>query len=460
MKLRSIRARLLIWQLLSFLLLSAASCVFIAWLAGQVSYQIYDEQLLNSADSIVARIESDKDRIKVNLPPDAQRMCRHEDKDNFYYQVSRSGGKVIDCDEYILPPPKRARLGKPMFYQSYIKGVKVRALEMCIPDPGDGKNYVYVTVAETFRTRQAFFYQILFAFLAIEVLFAIAGALTIWLGVGQGLKPLRNLEHSLAQRSPTDLEPISAVDTPTEALPLVQIINTLLTQVQAHIESQSRFAANVAHQLRTPLTGVKTYVDLSLRSVSDPKLRDLLLQIDYGVCRLISLIERMLLLARSDPNRLASQTYAKIDLNSVVMEAAEELKPHCAAKQIALDFSKPANPIVISGDRLSLHELTKNITENAIAHSPTGGTVHIYIAKGDAVSLIVEDNGPGIPNQERERVFEPFYRLSSNRTPGTGLGLSIARDIARTHQATITIEDPDLNRGTKVVVKFPQPAAV
>ena len=240
----------------------------------------------------------------------------------------------------------------------------------------------------------------------------------------------------------------------------MQIINNLLAQVQAHIESQARFAANVAHQLRTPLTGVKTFVDLSLRSVSDPKLRELLMQIDHGVCRLISLIERMLLLARSDPNLPLFEPSERVDLNSVVLEAAEELRPHCVKRQVELAFSAPPSPIEICGDRLSLHELTKNIAENAITHSPEGGTVHIHIANEDTVSLIIEDDGPGIPDQERERVFEPFYRVPSNNMVGTGLGLSIARDIARTHQATITIEDSEDSCGTKVVVKFPQSAAV
>jgi two-component system sensor histidine kinase TctE len=149
-----------------------------------------------------------------------------------------------------------------------------------------------------------------------------------------------------------------------------------------------------------------------------------------------------------------------VDLNSVVLEAAQELKLESEKRQVGLDFSPLSIPAEINGDRLSLHELTKNIAENAITHSPAGGIVRISIAREEDISLIIEDDGPGIPHQERERVFEPFYRVPSNNITGTGLGLSIARDIARTHQATITIEDPEANRGTKVVVKFPQPAVV
>ncbi|PWU02933.1 MAG: hypothetical protein C5B53_01065 [Candidatus Melainabacteria bacterium] len=455
MKQRSLRVHLLVWQLTGLLVLSMLSCPFISWLGNTLASQVYDEILLNSADSVIARVENDTDQISVDLPAHARKWLRHEDKDAFYYQVLGPDDRLIDCDEYIPTPAIRAKPGKPVYYNTVVDGNRVRAMEVSAPHPQLSSRYVSVEVAETFNTRQAFANMIVVSLLITQILFILGSVMAIWFGVGRGLMPLKDLEQTLSRRSPSDLDPIALADAPTEAVSLVQNINTLLGQIKDHIDRQANYAANVAHQLRTPLSGLRTYVGLAVRHSKDDKVREFLALIDQGVERLIALIEQMLLLSRSDPSLLAHKIDSKVDLNTIVLEAAAELMPHSAKKHIDLEVMPLSTPVEVYGDPLSLLELTKNLTENAIAHSPSGSSVQLKIDTQNGTTLIVEDNGPGIPVKEREHVFEPFYRPAASTTVGTGLGLSIARDIAKAHRATITIQDGEKNKGTKVVVSFP-----
>jgi len=452
----SLRLRVLLWQLLSLLILLAVSCLLIYLLANQLAGQIYDEHLLNSADSVVGRIEDDTDKIDVDLPTTARTVLRHQDKDNFYYQVLRSDNKLIDCDEFIPLPRVRAKNKKPVYYEGIIDGNKVRILETRMLDPTNPQKFLYVEVAETLNTRRAFARKILFTLLLMLLLFIACSVLSMWVGLGRGLLPLRSMQNYLALRNPSDLQPVSLDNAPTEVLSLVKTINRLLSQVSDHILAQTRFAANVAHQLRTPLAGVKTYVDLAFRYSTEPRVREVLEQIDQGVQRLISLIEKMLLLARSDPALISTKIDSIVDLNAIVLETIAELTPVANKKEMNLDFCPLPHPVEVHGDPVSLLELIKNIIENAITYSPVASTVHIDIEVGEQICIIVKDNGFGIPINERERVFEPFYRLSANNIPGTGLGLAIARDIARAHLAQITLENNNGAAGTKVVIKFLQ----
>lgn len=456
MKQRSLRVHLLVWQLTGLLVLSLFTCPFMSWLSNYLAGEIYDEILLNSADSVIARVEKDTDQISVDLPEHARKWLRHEDKDAFYYQVLGPDDHLIDCDDYIPTPTVRAKPGKPVYYNTIVDGNKVRAMEVRWPHPQLSQKYVAVQVAETYNTRQAFANTIFVSLLVTQILFIVGSAIAIWFGVGRGLIPLKDLEETLARRSPSELEPIALTDAPEEAASLVQNINTLLGQIKEHIDRQANYAASVAHQLRTPLSGLRTYVGLALRYSKDNKVQEFLALIDQGVERLIALVEQMLLLSRSDPSLLAHKIDSKVDLNTIILEATAELMPQSVKKNIDLEVVPLSKPVEIYGDSLSLLELTKNLTENAIVYSPPGSSVQVKIDTQNGTDLIVEDNGPGIPIEERERVFEPFYRYASSPPVGTGLGLSIARDIAKAHKATITIQDGEKHKGTKVIVTFPK----
>jgi two-component system sensor histidine kinase TctE len=455
MTIKSIRNHLLFWQVISLLVLVLASLPLSYWLSAQLSNKIYDEQLLNSADSVIARIENDREKIDVDLPVSARELLRHEDKDAFYYQVLHSDNKLIECDEYIPLPDRRAQNKKPVFYEGTVDGNKTRILEIRAPHPTDNKAFLYIEVAETLNTRQAFARQILLALLTTQIAFTACSVLAIWISIGKGLLPLKTLEQSLANRDITDLKPISLTNTPTESLSLVRTINSLLERLNDHIQIQDRFAGNVAHQLRTPLSGVKTYVDIALRNSTEPKVHEILEQINHGVCRLISVIEKMLILARSEPSLVSSKVNSIIDLNMVVLEALSELSTYALDRQIDIEFLSHPDQALISGDAASLHELIRNIAENAIIYSPVRGKVQISTTVNGTVSVIVEDNGPGIALEERQRVFEPFYRSSSNKSAGSGLGLAIVHDIAKAHQATVAIEDTSISGGARIVVSFP-----
>jgi two-component system sensor histidine kinase TctE len=182
-----------VWQLTGLLILFIVSCPLVAFLSSQLSYHIYDEILLNSADSVIARIENDKEAIKVDLPASARQCLRHQDKDSFYYQVLGPNDQLIDCDEYIPLPRKRAKVDQPVFYNSIIDGNKVRVLELRVAHHQGVPNFVTIEVAETANTRQALANLIMIAFLITQTLFISGSAITVWLGTDKGLMPLKNV---------------------------------------------------------------------------------------------------------------------------------------------------------------------------------------------------------------------------------------------------------------------------
>lgn len=229
----------------------------------------------------------------------------------------------------------------------------------------------------------------------------------------------------------------------------------MLGSLRADLETQRRFVANAAHQLRTPLAGIQTYVELVARSstTTDTASKNLLKQIEKGLNRMSHLTNRLLALAKAEPQ--AAFSFEKIDLNIVVGEAVEELIMLALEKNIELEFKHEERPAIILGDAPNLKELTTNLVENAILYTKNQGTVSVYVRQDALVQLIVEDDGPGIPLEERERVFERFYRVLGTQVEGSGLGLAIVKEIASAHKAELTLQSTTRDKGAKFVITFP-----
>jgi two-component system sensor histidine kinase TctE len=266
---------------------------------------------------------------------------------------------------------------------------------------------------------------------------------------------LRNLKQAISERSSADLRPVDEAGVPAEVLPLVQAINGLLDRLRVEIESQKRFVANAAHQIRTPVAGLKTYVGFAQRLAHSEELKKVLSQVDEGTDRITHLTNRLLSLARAEPNNMRARNYNVADLNVVVSSALSKLVSLAIGKNIELAFEASSTPAMISGQVESLEELVLNIVENALIYTQNGGIVSVRVGTGDAVVLTVEDNGPGIPREERQQVFERFYRVLGTEASGSGLGLAIVKEIATAHDACVAISDGKDGRGTLVSVRLP-----
>ncbi len=236
----------------------------------------------------------------------------------------------------------------------------------------------------------------------------------------------------------------------------MRAINELMRHLDEALEAQHRFIANAAHQLRTPLTGLKTQTDLALRQTDPEILKHRLSQLSISANRTAHLVNQMLNLAQVEPWANKAFEMKPLDLNELAQEAAMEWVPIALQKEIDLGYERPDNPAVVRGNRIRVKMLLDNLLDNAIRYSPAGGVITVRVGASDgSIALTVEDNGPGIPQEEREAVFQRFCRLPNSSEEGSGLGLSIVREVAIAHGAKLILEEGAYHSGTSVRVIFP-----
>lgn len=318
----------------------------------------------------------------------------------------------------------------------------------------DPAHNVRIAVGESYEVRDELIFDILLNTLLPILLILPLLALIIWTGVGRGLGPLKKVAGEIAQRSPSQLQPLAVRDTPEEIRPLADSLNRLLGRLDEALESERRFTANAAHELRTPLAGLKTQAQVALRATSEPQRIQMLNKILEGVDRATHLVGQMLTLARLDPDAAAAQ-YGPVDLVQTTVAVVAERAPAALEKNIEIELAEDSRGTV-NGDAAALAILIRNLVDNAIRYTPSGGRVEVSVAtRVEGVTLTVTDNGPGIPELERARVFERFYRAPGSGGQGCGLGLSIAQRIAELHGASIELAAPVTGSGLRVTVRFP-----
>jgi len=290
--------------------------------------------------------------------------------------------------------------------------------------------------------------------------------LLVWLALARGIRPLKRLEDRIRARTSDDLSPLDEKAVPLEVAPLVSSVNDLLTRLKDSIATQKRFLADAAHQLKTPLAGLRMQADLAQREgTSTAELKRSLQQIGRSSIRATHTVNQLLALARAE-NGGVSLTLQDCDLARLTMEVVRDCVPRALEKRIDLgyDGAEAGSPgLQIQGNPTLLKELVRNLVENAIHYTPSSEphtgiiTVRALADAGQGAVLQVEDNGPGIPAAERALVFQPFYRALGTEADGSGLGLSIVQEIARQHNAEVLLEDAHPNAvplGLRVTVHF------
>ncbi len=447
-------------QLLSWLLFPLCSICFVTaglgyFLANSYANDTFDRELLNTADSIIARLKLDTIKVWVDMPPAAQAILRHNYRDKIYFQVLQRDGTRISGDAILPKPIGPLDSVEPRFRYFKLNGEDVRMVRVKVDVPHISNQSLLVQVAQTLNSRTQMTQHLLLSIVLPQMILILLGVSCVSFGVTRGLKPLKTLERDLSVRSPTDLTPITSEETPIEVRPLVDSINDLLHRLRDDIEHQHRFVANAAHQFRTPLAGLKTYIYAAKRLPSEEKMQSVLERIEAGTDRMTHLANKLLILAKSEPAGIVEGKFENIDLNFVASETTAEFASEALPKNLELCFIGSDKPAVIYGEVTDLAELTSNLIENAVLYTQRGGNVTVRVSNGKVVQLTVQDNGPGIPEEERERVFERFYRVLGTEVPGSGLGLPIVKEIAAAHKAKVEIESGTLGVGTCVTVTFP-----
>jgi len=451
----SLRQRLTYWLLGPLLLLVAAGTFVSYRIALNAANKAYDAALLDPVLAIASHLHGSGKDIELDLPPIAIEALRIDTEDRVYYAVLGAGGEHLIAGTAKLPaPPDALRPGEHAFYDAKLEGERVRVAARAVEVENGGT--AIVEVAETLIKRDKLVLELLFASAVPQILIAFAAVVLLWLGIGQGLRPLARLRGEIAARSPRDLRAVPEQDKPEEVRSLVGALNQLLSRLNAAIASQQRFIANAAHQLRTPLAGLKTHAELARREPSTAELRSLLDMIAGETQRTSHLVNQLLTLARAEPGEALG--HQPVNLHEIVGRDVRDWVQRALGKNIDLGFE--LEDAWTLGEPLLLRELVANLLDNALAYTQAGGrvTVRTGVRSGESM-LEVEDNGPGIPEAEREKVFERFYRVPATGGEGCGLGLSIVSEIAGRHNARVDLASPQGGPGTLIRVVFPRLAA-
>lgn len=275
----------------------------------------------------------------------------------------------------------------------------------------------------------------------------------VWLLVGQGLASLNRTAKIVSTRSSTSLEPLPVNGLPVEVKQLVLALNDLLARLEQSLESQKRFASDAAHELRTPLTALKLQVQLAERAKTDEARQKAFTRLHAGIDRATGLVQQLLVIARLDPDA-HKKPFVTVHLNAVIKSVADELT--VLAQQKNISISTDAEDVSVAGMEDALKLLITNLTDNAIRYTQEGGKIRLSVKqKEKRVVINVSDNGPGIAQQERERVFDRFYRALGTKAQGHGLGLAIVKRIVEIHHGTIRVEDGLDGQGTTMRIELP-----
>lgn len=451
----SIRRKLLLWLLIPLICLCSASAFVAYRLAERFANDSYDKLLLKSAESIADRLGRNEAGIVVaDLPRSAQAILRHSPDNQFFYQIADSYGHRLTGDAE-LPLPRDHDDTGPQFRNSAIDGQKVRMCRIAVqisPSPDD----IYIQVAETLNSRQKFLEQIFLSILAPQLVLVVLASISVWLGVKQGLDPLEKLGKLLKERGKLDLSPVDIGKTPAELAPVTKALNELFASANTHIHLQRQFIGNAAHQLRTPVTALKTYVEYAERIKDNDEKENfdsVLKQMAEAANRVTHMVSRLLSLARSEEPHAQGELEI-MDLNAAVNDAASNVVHEALARGVNMEFELPDEEMKIKADRGDIAEILTNLLENAIRYTSENGSVWVKVNANGRVVLSVEDNGPGIGETDKQKIFERFYRVPGTNGSGCGLGLAIVFEAASNNDAVVEVKDR-AEGGTIFQVSFP-----
>ncbi len=465
---RSLFGEILDWMLTPLLLLWPISLV-LTWLVAQsIAGKPFDRTLEYNVNALAQLVTVNQQKVLFNLPLPARELLRADDTDTVYYQVLGARGEYLSGErDFPMPPEEMVVPGAVRLRDAEYQGLELRVAYMWVPLEPLGSRLALVQVAESLDKRSILAAEIIKGVMLPQFVTLPLAVLLVWLALVQAIKPLNRLEERIRARRPDDLSPLDTQAVPLEVAPLVSSVNDLLLRLKDSIGTQKRFLADAAHQLKTPLAGLRMQADLAQREgTSTEELKQSLRQIGRASIRATHTVNQLLALARAEAGTTA-MSRQPCDLARITMEVVQDSVPRAMDRHIDLGYegAQPGTPgVMLEGNPTLLKELVRNLLDNAMNYTPSSldkpavVTARVHADPfGKIIVLQVEDSGPGIAPAERELVFQPFYRALGNDVDGSGLGLPIAQEIAQQHRAHISVEDTRPGQtppGARFTVRF------
>ncbi|GLS03157.1 two-component system sensor kinase [Chitiniphilus shinanonensis] len=442
----SLRRQLLVWLLIPQVILWVTGAILCYNVATHYATRVLDDSLQETGRALARQVREEGGQLELGLRHSSALMLdRSEQK--LYYSVSAIPGGLIAGNHPLSPPPPPPTLAEARTYFGDVTGqqgaLRVASMYFPLPDSeGASLRWLLVQVAKGLQAHNRLSHEILVATaLPLGLLILVMSICVHW-GIVRGLKPLTGLKSLMEHRDPQDLAPLELGNAPEEVHALTHALNHLLSTTNENIARQRRFIADAAHQLRTPLAGLKSQTELAMRETTPEGLRDRLNMVHASATRSIHLVNQLLTLARSEPANQTGMPQVRVDLAKLVRELTAEAVPRALAAGMDLGCDSPLLEAPIHGNSALLRELFVNLVENAIKYIPRGGNITVRLNREGALYVVeVEDDGPGIPDEQKPRIFERFYRVNQNDGNGCGLGMAIVKEIAERHHGSVALND-------------------
>jgi two-component system sensor histidine kinase TctE len=474
---RSLFGEILDWMFAPLLLLWPMSVSITYLVAQSIANTPYDQALIERAEALAARVQFDGDRAHFDLSPGLLEIYGDGRKEPATYTVADRAGVILAGDPDLHRPQPGLRADSFQLRQDSLRGHPVHVAYAWVYPPASQAAIgpVLVEAAEPPDERTRLANNIVKGVILPQFVVLPLALALVWFGLTRGLAPLARLQQTIRNRPAQDLSHIDTASAPEELAPLVSSFNDLLERTAQALQMQRRFIADAAHQMKTPLAGLRTQAELALRQDDAIERQRSLLQIAESTERATRMVNQMLALARTEHGDALPTASAILDLGAVARCVVQDWVDIALAQHIDLGFEADDVPVRITGTDTLLREMLNNLVDNAIRYcrTPSADRDGLHDSRLNAVTvrvktnqqqalLEVEDTGPGIAPAERPLVFERFYRVLGTGRDGSGLGLAIVREIVNQHHGQIELTDgtlppnaPGWRRGCLFRVRLP-----
>ena len=457
---QSLHKQLLLWLVLPQLVLWMAAAFVTYNVAARYANRAIDASLLQATRALARQVKPIGNGLFIDFPRAAQDIIEADPEDRVYYMVSEPPGEFILGSRKLPPPPLNGppKLGEPYFYDAQIDKMPIRVAGLYLAY-GDSKapQTMLVQIARGRARRDELARSILGdTVLPLSGLILLM-TMIVWAGIRAGLAPLARMRKLVEDRAPNDLAPLRIDASPQELRSLARALNDLLAAVHESVAAQRRFVNDAAHQLRTPLAGLKSQTEVALGENADPAQQQRLERVHESAVRSAHLVNQLLSLARAEPESALAQHTARVDLRELAREVTAEWVPKALQATIDLGLDEAgddAPPVIVQGHPLLIREALQNLIDNAIRYAGAGSEVTVGVSRDGAFGVVqVADTGPGIPPDLHRAVFERFVR-ATHEGSGCGLGLAIVKSIAERHGGQVTLSGLDPH-GLRVRIALP-----